>query len=181
MLNSTNKSLPLTAECFWRRPSRFTKAELGALHARVGRECFTCIKKKKNLQVGEPQRCVHEREGERISVCVHAPRNSTCLHVREAEARGEILKESAECPPAQVQISPCQRVQHSAKYELSRSPLFLPLPGLHPDYLAEIESFRGVETKSQITTPFFVWVCEADKEGTSSCKQKNDYSMRLGI
>lgn len=100
MLDSTNKSLPLTAERCWRRPSRYTRAELGALHAREGRECFTCIKKKKkNLQVGEPWRCVHGREGERISVCVCMHPETARLHVREAGARGELLKESAECPP----------------------------------------------------------------------------------
>lgn len=100
MLDSTNKSLSLTAECCSRRPSRFTKAELGALHARVGRECFTGTKKKKNLQVGEPWRCVHGREGERISVCACMHPETARLHVREAGAQGELLKESAECPPA---------------------------------------------------------------------------------
>lgn len=71
MLDSTNKSLSLTAECCWRRPSRVTKAELGALHARVGRDCFTCTKRKKICKLENPgDVCMGGRERE--SVCVRA-------------------------------------------------------------------------------------------------------------
>lgn len=78
MLDSTNKSLSLTAECCSRRPSRVTKAELGALHARVGRECFTGTKKKKKSASWRTlEMCAWEGGRENQCVCVHAPRNST--------------------------------------------------------------------------------------------------------
>ena len=81
MLDSTNKSLPLTAERCWRRPSRYTRAELGALHAREGRECFTCIKKKKKIcKLENPgDVCMGGKERESVCVCACTRKQHVCM------------------------------------------------------------------------------------------------------
>lgn len=98
MLNSTNKSLPPTAECFWRRPSRFTKAELGALHARVGRECFTCIKKKKKPASWRTlEMCAWEggRENQCVRACTQKQHMFAC---KGGRGTGRTLKRIRRMP-----------------------------------------------------------------------------------
>lgn len=155
---------------------RFTGFELGALHPRVGREYFTCLKKYASWR--SPVRCAWAEGSQGVCACAQERH----VFVRRGGGGG-FSKESTERTWGRVRCNPCERVQHSEKYELSRSHPFLSLPGLHPDYLVETESLRGgkkQESKSQPPSSCGS-VGLADTERTFNRKQNSDYPMRLGI
>lgn len=177
MLNFTHKSLSPTAECCWRRPTRFTAAELGAFCPGIGSEFFTCIKRYASWRSLVMYVCEGGKEGVCMCVCVymhthpciHMPMSSTHAHVREEEERERerenvcwgvsSMKNPQRAQESGLDANTCQRVQHSGNDELSTFPVSLFPWSTTRLFSRNRISKKWKETRMQITNPFFMWAC----------------------